>query len=363
MTAAIKTHSLYESFQLGPHKLSNRLVMAPMTRCRAVAGNVPSPLAPAYYAQRASAGLIVTEATQVSPTGIGYPNTPGIHTAAQTEGWKKVTEAVHKAGGKIFLQLWHVGRVAHSLFINGETPVSSSAVAIRGETHTPRGPKPFETPRALTLGEIPGVIEQYRQGAKNALAAGFDGVEVHGANGYLPDQFLRDGVNKRTDAYGGSIENRARFLLEAVRAAVDVWGKDRVGVRLSPSATFNDMSDSDPEKTFSHIVRALSGIGIAYVHLTEGNAADEEHGGKVIPTAFFRPLFKGAMIACGDYDREKAEATVGNGKADLVAFGRPFISNPDLPRRLREGKPLAPADPSTFYGGSEKGYTDYPPID
>lgn len=353
---------LFKEIQLGPVALKNRFVLAPMTRCRAGANNVPTDLNVAYYVQRSTAGLIVTEATQVSPKGVGYPNTPGIHSKEQLAGWRQVTEAVHKAGGRIFLQLWHVGRVSHPLWLNGETPVSSSAVAPRGELYTPAGMKPFEAPRALELSEIPGVIEDYRRGAQNALAAGFDGVEIHGANGYLPDQFLRDGVNKRTDAYGGSVENRARFLLEVVDAAVGVWGKDRVGVRLSPSGSFNDMSDSNPEETFSHVIQELEKRGIVYVHLIEGNEADVRHGGRIVPTSIFRPLFKRVLIVCGDYTQDRAEKVLGAGGADLVAFGRSFLANPDLPRRFVEKAPLNAPDPATFYGGTEKGYTDYPSL-
>jgi N-ethylmaleimide reductase len=353
---------LFKEIQLGPVTLKNRLVLAPMTRCRAGENNVPTVLNASYYAQRATAGLIVTEATQVSPKGLGYPNTPGIHSPEQVAGWRQVTEAVHKAGGRIFLQLWHVGRVSHSLWLNGEPPVSSSAVAPRGELYTPGGMKPFEAPRALDLTEIPGVIEDYRRGAQNALAAGFDGVEVHGANGYLPDQFLRDGVNKRTDAYGGSVENRARFLLEIVDAAVGVWGKDRVGVRLSPSGSFNDMSDSNPEQTFTHVIQELEKRGVVYVHLIEGNEADVRHGGRIVPTSIFRPLFKRVLIVCGDYGQDRAEKVLAEGTADLVAFGRPFLANPDLPRRFLEKAPLNAPDPATFYGGTEKGYTDYPKV-
>jgi N-ethylmaleimide reductase len=353
---------LFSEIPLGPIVLKNRLVMAPMTRCRAGEAHVPTPSTAVYYAQRATAGLIVSEATQVSPLGVGYPNTPGIYSAEQVAGWKKVTDAVHHAGGRIYLQLWHVGRVSHSLWLNGERPVSSSAVAARGELYTPGGMKPYDTPRALDISEIPGLVEQYRRGAQNALAAGFDGVEVHGANGYLPDQFLRDGVNKRTDAYGGSVENRARFLLEIVDAVVGVWGKDRVGVRLSPSGSFNDMIDSNPEKTFSHVVQELEKRGVVYLHLIEGNEADVRHGGRIVPTSLFRPLFKRALIVCGDYSRERAEKVLSERGAHLVAFGRPFIANPDLPQRFAKNAPLNPPDPNTFYGGTEKGYTDYPKV-
>ncbi|HKQ61081.1 MAG TPA: alkene reductase [Candidatus Polarisedimenticolaceae bacterium] len=354
---------LHAPHRLGSLELPNRIVMAPMTRNRAGDGNVPTALVARYYEQRASAGLIVTEATQVAPEGVGYPDTPGIHSAAQLEGWKQVTRAVHQAGGRIFLQLWHVGRISHPLFQpDGALPVAPSAIAPAGQSYTPAGPKPFVTPRALDIAEIPGIVEQFRRGAANALAAGFDGVELHGANGYLPDQFLRDGTNQRTDAYGGPVENRARFLLEIARAAIDVWGADRVGVRLSPSGTFNDMRDSDPLETFGYAVRELDRLGVVYVHLVEATEADVRHGGKVVPTEALRARFRRSLIVNGGYDRERAEAVVRDGRADLVSFAKAFLSNPDLPQRLRVAASLNAPDPSTFYGGGEKGYTDYPTL-
>lgn len=356
------TQKLFQPFRLGELTLPNRLVMAPMTRSRAGAGNVPTDLNVEYYVQRASAGLIISEASQVATLGIGYASTPGIHSKAQVEGWKKVTEGVHRAGGRIFLQLWHVGRVAHPLFTGGRQPVSSSAVAAPGKTYTPEGPKPFETPRALETGEIPAVVEEYRQGAANAKAAGFDGVEIHAANGYLPDQFLRDGVNRRTDDYGGSPENRARFLKEVTQAAIDVWGADRVGVRLSPSGSFNGMSDSDPVATFSAALRMLDGLEVIYAHIIEGNAADERHGGRVVPTAALRPHFQGALMVAGELTKARAEAVLEKGEAELVAFARLFLANPDLPRRFRDDAPLNAPDSATFYGGAEKGYVDYPAL-
>jgi N-ethylmaleimide reductase len=353
--------NLFTPIKIGPMACPNRVVMAPMTRNRAAANNVPSGLAVRYYEQRASAGLILTEATQVTPRGVGYPNTPGIHSPEQVEGWRRVVNQVHRVGGRIFLQLWHVGRASHPLYQpNGDLPVSASAIPIKGQIYTPEGMKPHETPRALELAEIPGVIGEYRQGAENARTAGFDGVELHGANGYLVDQFLRDGTNKRTDDYGGPIENRARFLVEVTQALIDVWGADRVGVRLSPGGAFNDMSDSNPEATFSHAVSALDALEIAYVHFKESTADDERHGGKIIPAGLFRPLFQGAIIANGDYTRDRANALIANGEADMIAFGRAFLANPDLPRRLQMGLELNEPDPATFYGGAEKGYTDYP---
>lgn len=357
------SHNLHSDYELGPLRLPNRLVMAPMTRNRAGADNVPTELAARYYAQRASAGLIVTEATQVAPEGVGYPGTPGIHSREQAAGWNRVTDAVHRAGGRIFLQLWHVGRISHPLFQpGGALPVAPSAIAPAGQLYTPEGMKPYVTPRALETDEIPGIVAQFRRGAANALEAGFDGVELHGANGYLPDQFLRDGTNRRADAYGGTVENRARFLLEAARALIDVWGADRVGVRLSPSGTFNDMKDASPLSTFGYAMRALDRLGVVYVHLVEGGEAEVRHGGTIVPTDRLRPLFRRTLIVNGGYDRERAEAVIGAGRADLVSFGRLFLANPDLPRRLRTGAPLNAPDQDTFYGGDAKGYTDYPAL-
>lgn len=336
--------------------------MAPLTRNRAGDGNVPGQLNATYYTQRVSAGLIIAEATQVSPEGLGYPATPGIHSPAQVAGWKLVTDAVHQHGGRIFLQLWHVGRISHpDLQPDGALPVAPSAIAPTvGQAATYEGMKPFVTPRALETSEIPGIVEQYRQGAKNALEAGFDGVEVHGANGYLLDQFLRDGTNKRTDEYGGSIENRARLLLEVTQAVTEVWGAGRVGVRLSPSGTFNDMHDSDPLATFGYAAEALNRFGLAYLHLIEVVEADLRHGGMEVPTSYLRDRFTGTLIVNGGYDLDKSNAVLSSHKADLVAFGTLFIANPDLPQRFALNAPLNPADPSTFYGGGEKGYIDYP---
>ncbi len=356
--------NLFSPLQLGPYTLPNRIVMAPLTRNRASEGNVPTTLNATYYVQRASAGLLIAEATQVTPYGQGYPATPGIHSSEQIDGWKLVTDAVHAQGGRIFLQLWHVGRISHpSLQPDGVLPVAPSTIAPEGDASTYEGPKPYVTPRALETDELPGIVEQYRQGAENALAAGFDGVEVHGANGYLLDQFLRDGTNQRTDAYGGSIENRARLLLEVTEAVVGVWGGDRVGVRLSPSGTFNDMSDSDPKATFGYAVEALNHFGLAYLHLIEPSEADLRHGGVAVPSTYFRPLFKGVLMVNWDYDRDKANAAIANGDADLVSFGKLFIANPDLPERFRTNAALNEPDPSTFYGGGEKGYIDYPALE
>ncbi len=353
---------LLSPIHVGALSLPNRVVMAPMTRSRAVAGNVPNPLAAEYYRQRASAGLVVSEATQVSPRGIGYVNTPGIHTEAQVEGWKRVTQAVHAAGGRIFLQLWHVGRVSHVSFQPGEEPpLAPSAIAIQGNTFTAQGPAPFSTPRALELSEIPAVVAEFAEGARHAKAAGFDGVEVHGANGYLPDQFLRDGSNKRTDAYGGSVENRARFLLEVTEAITAVWGRDRVGVRVSPRGSANGMSDSDPRATFGYVAGALRGK-VAYLHVIEGvsgpMAAPEPHLGPEL-----RQRFGGPLIANGGYSLEQANHAIASGGADLVSFGVAFLANPDLVERFRRGAALNAPDRATFYGGDAKGYTDYPALD
>jgi N-ethylmaleimide reductase len=361
-TEAKTVKKLLSPARLGSLMLPNRMVMSPMTRCRAGDGGVPTPLNAEYYRQRASAGLILAEGTQVSPQGVGYPATPGIHSNEQVQGWRLVTDAVHAAGGRIFLQLWHCGRVSHSFFHNGELPVAPSPVAINGKTLHFRGDGgvPFETPRPLELSEIPLIVDHYRQGAQNAKAAGFDGVEIHGAFGYLPDQFLQDGTNQRTDEYGGPVENRARFLLEVTEAAIEVWGKEHVGVKLSPSNTFNDMRDSDPLKTFSFAVSALNRLGVGYVHIMEAGASDLRHGGKAIPATTFRPHFQGTLIVNQDYDQAKAEAVLARGDADLVSFARLFLANPDLPERFSRGASLNSPDPSTFYGGGEKGYTDYP---
>lgn len=359
------TLQLLTPIQLGTYTLPNRLVMAPLTRCRAAAGNVPYELHATYYAQRATAGLIISEATQVCPQGQGYPATPGIHSAEQIAGWKKVTQAVHDKGGRIFLQLWHVGRISHPDFQpNGELPVAPSAIAPTGEVGTYEGMKPYLVPRALELEEIPSVIDQYRQGAKNALEAGFDGIEVHGANGYLIDQFLQDCTNHRTDAYGGSVENRSRFLMEVLEAVIEVWGGNRVGLRLSPSGSFNDMGDSDPKTLFSYVVQELNKFNLAYLHLIEPrlDASQDtlEHLSSDLTAGFFRSLFNSKIIAAGGLNREIGEQIISKGEADLIAYGRIYISNPDLVKRFALNASLNPYDRSTFYGGTEQGYTDYP---
>jgi N-ethylmaleimide reductase len=354
--------TFFSPARLGPYTLSNRLVMAPMTRNRASRANVPQPMNALYYAQRASAGLIITEGTQVSPQGVGYPYTPGIHTAEQVRGWRLVTDLVHQHGGRIFLQLWHVGRISHpSLQPNGALPVAPSALRPDGDAYTYEGLQPFVTPRALDLEEIPKVIAQFRDGAIHALDAGFDGVEIHAANGYLIDQFLRDGTNRRSDAYGGSITNRARFLLEVVEAVVSVWGADRVGVRISPTNPINDIYDSNPEKMFGYVAEELGRIGLAYLHVVEADEHGESTGHKV-DFGRLRDAFGGIYIANGGFDYAKALGYVSRGDADLISFGRLFLANPDLPERFAKNAPLNAPDQATFYGGDEKGYIDYPAL-
>jgi N-ethylmaleimide reductase len=348
---------LFVPYRLGEIELSNRLVMAPMTRSRALDHNVPNNIAATYYAQRASAGLIISEATQVSPQGVGYIRTPGIHLSAQVAGWTRITEAVHRAGGKIFLQLWHVGRISHPDFHGGELPVAPSAIAAQGQVFTAKGLQPMVTPRALTLAELPGIVEQFRKGAHNAKAAGFDGVELHGANGYLLDQFLRDGTNRRTDAYGGTVENRARLPLEVTKAVIDVWGADRVGYRISPNGAFNSMSDSDPIATFSYLAEQLNKFGIVYLHVVDPVA----DGAKRV-SPLLRRKFDRTYIVNGGFDLDSADAAIRNGEADLVAFGKPFLANPDLPQRYRVNAPLNVPNEATFYAGEDKGFTDYPAL-
>jgi N-ethylmaleimide reductase len=313
-------------------------------------------MAATYYLQRASAGLIVTEATQVSPQGVGYIRTPGIHSAEQVAAWRKVTDAVHRAGGTIFLQLWHVGRISHPDFHGGALPVAPSAIAASGTVFTTQGPKPMVTPRALETSELPGIVAQFSAGAENAQAAGFDGVEIHGANGYLLDQFTRDGTNKRTDAYGGGVANRVRLPLEVVDAVVDVWGPGRVGYRISPNGAFNSMSESDPVRTFSHLAGALDRRGIGYLHVVDPVADGEK---RISP--LLRQVFDGTYIVNGGFDLATANAAIARG-ADLVAFGVPFLANPDLPERFRRGAALNKPEQATFYAGEEKGYIDYPEL-
>ena len=362
-TAETAPAHLLSPYRLGGFELKNRLVMSPMTRSRAVDGNVPNPLAATYYAQRAAAGLIVTEATQVSPQGVGYIRTPGIHSPEQVAGWRRVTDAVHRAGGTIFAQLWHVGRISHPDFHGGALPVAPSAIAADGEVFTTRGPTKMVTPRALEVHELPGIVAQFRKGAENAQAAGFDGVELHGANGYLLDQFLRDGTNQRTDSYGGSIRNRARFPLEVTEAVVAVWGSKRVGYKVSPNSAFNAMSDSNPIATFAYFADELSRLGLIYLHATEGVAGPmAPPPGTILAAPVLRKRFKGALILNGGYDAHSADAAIARGDADLIAFGVPFLANPDLPVRYAKRTPLNAPDQATFYAGEAKGYTDYPAL-
>ena len=356
--------ALFRPLQLGSLDLSNRIVMAPMTRLRAI-NAIPTDLMAEYYAQRASAGLIITECTMVSSLSQGYMNCPGIFSAEQIEGWKKVTTSVHNKGGKIFLQIWHCGRISHSSLLNGESPIAPSAIAATGSLHTPIGKVTLEIPRALETEEIPGIIAQFRQAALNAITAGFDGIELHGAFGYLIDQFLQDGSNQRRDRYGGSIENRARFLLEVTTAVCEAIGRDRVGIKLSPSNTFYGMRDSNPIATFQYVLESLSPMGLAYVHLMEPNDIDRQQPhiiSEVLGT--LHSHYSGTIVTNGGYTQRSGDAVLTSGQADLVSYGKPFIANPDLPTRFAHQAPLIEPDVATFYGMGDKnlaqGYTDYP---
>jgi N-ethylmaleimide reductase len=363
--------SLFSPLKIGPYQLGHRLVMAPLTRMRAEKpGLAPRPLNTEYYAQRTTpGGLIIAEASPIAASGFGSPGVPGIYSEQQIKGWREVVDAVHAKGGLIFLQLWHVGRVSHSSFQpGGVLPVAPSAVAISAtlKTATADGKvTTYETPRALETGEISGVIDAYRQGAQNALKAGFDGVEIHGANGYLIEQFLQSHSNLRTDQYGGSIENRTRFLMEVTQAVIEVWGADRVGVRLSPYGVANDSGEPDPMPLYSHAIKSLDPLGLAYLHFVEprsSGAGRAEVNHQNVPSAMvlFRPMWSGVLISAGGFTGETADAAISACHADAIAFGRIFISNPDLPRRLQHGFPLTPYDRATFYGGEAAGYTDYP---
>jgi 2,4-dienoyl-CoA reductase-like NADH-dependent reductase (Old Yellow Enzyme family) len=351
--------TLFDPIRIGELELPNRIVMAPLTRCRASTGRVPNELMAEYYAQRASAGLILSEATCVSAQGVGYPDTPGIWSDAQIEGWQGVTKALNAAGGRIFLQLWHVGRVSHPDYLNGELPVAPSAIAPKGHVSLLRPMRDYVTPRALALDEIPGIVESYRQGAENAKLAGFDGVEIHAANGYLLDQFLQDSTNKRSDSYGGSIENRARLLLEATDAAISVWGAGRVGVHLAPRGDSHDMGDSNPLQTFGYVAEQLGKRGIAFIFTRESKGDDW-----ISPA--LKKRFGGMLIANESFTLQTAEQVLASGEADAVSFGKDFIANPDLPRRFKLNTQLNPYDASTFYGAGQadpiKGYTDYPSL-
>ncbi|HSF70978.1 MAG TPA: alkene reductase [Methylotenera sp.] len=351
---------LFSPVKLGAISLKNRIVMAPLTRNRAGEGGVPHDLNVTYYAQRATAGLIVTEATPISDMAHGYPALPGIYTDAQTAGWKKVVDAVHAKGGKIVLQLWHVGRISHpSLLPNGALPVAPSAIKPAGKAFTYNGLVDYVEPRALEASELPAIVQEYVHATKCALAAGFDGVEIHAANGYLLDQFLRDGSNKRTDNYGGSFENRTRLLMEVTKAVVAVAGSDKTGLRISPVNPFNDMHDSNPQALFNYVVTELNQFNLAYLHVVEGGI----HGGGKADAFDFvemRKLYKGAYMANLSYDKARGNAAIASGHADVIAYGVPFIANPDLVERYKTDAPLNEADSNSFYGGAEKGYTDYP---
>jgi N-ethylmaleimide reductase len=351
---------LFSPATLGSISLKNRIVMAPLTRNRAGEGAVPQPINVTYYEQRATAGLIVTEATPISAMAHGYPALPGIYTDAQVAGWKKVTDAVHAKGGKIVIQLWHVGRISHpSLLPNNALPVAPSAIKPAGKAFTYQGLVDYVEPRALDVSELPAIVQDYVHATQCAIAAGFDGVEIHAANGYLLDQFLRDGSNQRTDQYGGSYENRARLLMEVTAAVVDVIGADKVGIRLSPVNPFNDMKDSNPQAIFNYVATALNQFDLAYLHAVEGGI---HGGGEADPFDFaaFRQLFKGAYMANLSYDKVRGNAAIASGHADAIAYGVPFIANPDLVERFKQDATLNEADSKTFYGGTEKGYTDYP---
>jgi N-ethylmaleimide reductase len=355
---------LFEPYKLGPLTLPNRFVMAPLTRNRAIPpGMVPNPLAIEYYGQRASAGLLVSEATQVSRQGQGYQDTPGIYSKEQAAGWRKVTDHVHALGGRIFLQAWHVGRISHvDLQENSQAPVAPSAIRAKGKTFVGGTFADVSEPRALALEEIPGIIEDFKRGTANAMAAGFDGVEIHGANGYLLEQFAKDGTNKRTDAYGGSIENRAKLMLEVSRVVAAEAGPERTGIRISPVTPANDISDSDPQPLYDYIVDHLSALKLVYIHVVEGATGGPRD---IAPFDYgsLRKRFKGAYIANNGYDFELATKVLAADAADLIAFGKPFISNPDLVERLKKGAPLNAFDKATFYGGGAKGYTDYPTLE
>lgn len=352
-------NSLLTPIKLGSQLLSNRIVMAPLTRCRADENHIPTPVMAEYYAQRASAGLIVAEATMVMDGNSAFgAREPGIYSAAQVQAWRDITEAVHAKNGKIFLQIWHGGRACHSLLNHGAQPVAPSALRIENdETHTPEGKKPYEVPRELRDNELPGIVNGFRKAAENAKAAGFDGVEIHGANGYLLDSFLRDGSNQRSGSYGGSIENRARLLLEVTDAISEVWGADRVGVRISPLNSYNDMRDSDPVALTSHVAKELNSRDIAYLHLMRGDFFGIQKADVVSPA---RAAFHGVLIGNMGYSAEEGDRAISSGAVDAIAFGHHYISNPDLVARIEHAQPLVEPDAATFYSGGAEGYVDYP---
>ncbi len=356
--------TLFSPLQLGALQVPNRVFMAPLTRCRAMPGNVPGDMNAEYYQQRASAGLIITEATSVSPRGYGYPNTPGVFTDAQVAGWKKVTDAVHAAGGRIFVQLWHVGRISHPSFQpDGRLPEAPSAIKPKGQIFTGTEMADYQIPRALELSEIPGIIAEFERGAKCAKAAGFDGVEIHNANGYLLDQFLRDGTNHRTDSYGGSVAKRARLTLEVTEAITGVWGADRVGIRFSPGGVFNDMSDSNPIATFGHVLKELAPLNLAYAHITQVTAQDIAHGATSgVGPRELRPFYPGNIVTAGGFTQATGNEALAEGWADAIAFGTSFLANPDLPVRFSKQAALNIPDEATFYASGTTGYTDYPSL-
>ena len=349
-------NTLHDPVRIGAWNLPNRILMAPLTRCRAEAGRVPGARMVEYYRQRAGAGLILSEATAISPQAVGYPDTPGIWSDAQVEGWKAVTKAVHAAGGRIVVQLWHVGRISDPVYLDGALPVAPSAIAPEGHVSLLRPIKPFVTPRALTTDEIAGIIADYRRAAENARRAGFDGVELHGANGYLPDQFLHAGSNRRTDLYGGSVENRARFMLEALDALIGVWGADRVGLHLSPADNSHSMEDADRAAIYAHVAREAARRKIAFIFARE----PLDHPARLGPE--LKKIFGGAFIANDGFTRETGERVLAAGEADAVAYGKAYIANPDLPVRFAQNAGLNAPDPQTFYGRDSAGYTDYPPL-
>ncbi|MCB2426543.1 alkene reductase [Methylophaga pinxianii] len=353
--------TLLSPIKIGNQTLKNRLVMAPLTRNRAGEGLLPTEMNVTYYKQRASAGLIISEGTQIAEDALGYPLTPGIHSEDQIVAWRKVTDAVHKEEGLIFVQLWHCGRVSHSSMLpNGMKPLAPSAIKPAGEVYTYEGMKPYETPQAIATADIPKIIEQYRHAACCAVEAGFDGVEIHAANGYLLDQFLRDGSNKRDDQYGGSIENRARLIMEVTAAVCEIWDSKKVGIRLSPLQPFNDLYDSDPKATFSYIVKALNKFDLGYLHITEMGAENPGAAGPSFDISSLRELWNGIYMTNSNYDFASGNKALKEDKADLISFGKLFIANPDLPERFATNSPLNQPDPESFYGGDEKGYIDYP---
>jgi len=350
--------ALFETLEVGANTLQNRIIMAPLTRCRAGEEHIPNELMAEYYAQRASAGLLIAEATMVMEGNSSFWMEPGIYSDAQVAGWQKVTDAVHAAGGKIFLQLWHGGRACHPLLNNGREPVAPSPIAITNdEVHTPEGKKPYVVPRELRDDEIPGIVIGFRQGAENAKRAGFDGVELHGANGYLLDQFLRDGSNKRTGPYGGSLDNRARLLFEVIETVCHIWGSDHVGVRISPLNSFNSMMDSDPVGLSTWLATRLNEFNLAYLHVMRGDFFQQQSGDILSP---MRKLYKGIIIGNMGYTGKEAAEAISDGQLDAVAFGTPFLANPDLPARIKVDAPLNQPDPATFYSPGAAGYTDYP---